>query len=713
MDETTASRPLVGRPTRIAVLAVVLVLLVALWTFLELTGTRSMFFAPLRAVVHALLIGVMVAVLGRVTLRRVRGLLSLERTVLGFAMGLAILIAAVFIEGITGFDVLVGLFPLWFVWSLWDRARRRRRGLMPDKGSPAGSLRDCLAELQAADWVLVGMIVVLAAVVLWGAATPCVEYDTMEYHAAVPAEWHRAGSITELPHNVYSYFPMAVEMLYYAGMSWTRDVAQGAMMGKVIAGSCTVWAALALVCLGRRLFSLRAGLLAAVLYLTVPWILRVSVLGFVEGVLSFYVAAALLCAAVLWQRRNQDAAEGPRAVGPAVLLGVAVGMTLSIKLTSAVFVLPPAAIVCLAALAARRITWRPLLAFAIAAAVVGAPFYIRNLVLTGNPFFPVLSTWLGGPAGWTSEMARHFTEHHSPGAMTWHALAEALIGSADAPPSTWPSFLFGGAVLLAAPFALAHRPWRRRGVVLLGIVLVTVVVWFCLTHRVMRHLAPAWVLLALTAGAGCVAFRAAWARWILGAAVALHLGVTFMVDLQMLQSRGAYVSLLADAAAPLGPEGYAFTYHPDSTDRLWTYSSHVVRMINDLTSGRKFPPVVGLVGEARTLYFNVPVVYNTVFDRPWIEPLYGESATPDELKARGLRLFKDLDITHVYVNWLEVDRFSAPGNYGWPPGLDRDLFARLEAAGVLRPLLTIARPDSAPQHVVYEVVRPSRRDDGL
>ncbi|MBN2582972.1 MAG: glycosyltransferase family 39 protein [Planctomycetes bacterium] len=652
--------------------------------------------------------GIVSVFAGYLAMHRIRGMIFLERVVLGFAAGLAGLVMAVFLAGVAGIMhpalmnmVLPSLSALMILFrAKWVVAKTQ------DEQKPIKALRVFAADFGPADWVLVGMIVVLSTVVLYGAAAPCVEYDTMEYHAAIPAEWHRAGGIVDLPHNVYSYFPMAVEMLYFAGISWVNDVALGAMVGKILAASCTVWAALALVCVGRRLFTLRAGLIAAVFYLTVPWVLRVSILGFVEGVQSFYVAAALLCTVVLWQRGDEEAGQDRRSIGPALLLGVIVGMTLGIKLTSAVFILPPILVLCFSALATRRIGWRALAAFAIATAAFGSPFYIRDLVLTGNPFFPVLSTWLGGPAGWTDEMARHFTEHHSAGAMTWRALTASLVGVQDAPPNTWPSFLFGGAVLLAAPFSLANRRWRRSAATLLVIVVVAVATWFCLTHRIMRHLAPAWVLLAMTGGAGLVAFRATWARWVLAVAVALHLGMTFMVDQRMLQDRGTYVSLLADAAAPMTDSGYAFTYHPDSTDRLWTYSPHVVRMINDLKRGRKFPPVIGLVGEARTLYFDVPVVYNTVFNRHWMEPLYREAARPDELKARALRLFQELGTTHVYINWAEVDRFRAPGNYGWPDGLDRDLFDRLEAAGVLNRILAVGRPEEPPLHVVYEVGSP-------
>lgn len=197
----------------------------------------------------------------------------------------------------------------------------------------------------------------------------------------------------------------------------------------------------------------------------------------------------------------------------------------------------------------------------------------------------------------------------------------------------------------------------------------------------------------------------------LGVAVVLHVCMALSVNLQMLQDRGTYLSLLADAEAPLLEDGYQFKYDPATTDALWTYSPHMVRMINDLKPVPGHQNVIGLIGEARTLGFRVPVRYNTVFNRQWIEPLYGpgpddRSEWPASLKERAERLFLELGLSHIYVNWIEVSRFSRPGTYGWPKGLDRELFDRLEGEGAVRKLFSLGRPDTPPLHVLYEVVSP-------
>src|SRR5690606_15066197 len=40
----------------------------------------------------------------------------------------------------------------------------------------------------------------------------------LSYHLQVPREWYEAGRIEQLDHNVFSHFPMGVEVHFLAGM---------------------------------------------------------------------------------------------------------------------------------------------------------------------------------------------------------------------------------------------------------------------------------------------------------------------------------------------------------------------------------------------------------------------------------------------------------------------------------------------------------------
>ena len=84
------------------------------------------------------------------------------------------------------------------------------------------------------------------------------------------------------------------------------------------------------------------------------------------------------------------------------------------------------------------------------------------------------------------------------------------------------------------------------------------------------------------------------------------------------------------------------------------------------------------VAEARAFYAQRPVSYTVVFSPNALAEHVRAGATAAAIladwRARG--------VTHVYVNWLEMDRLG--GTYGFWDEIDRALFARLERAGLMR-----------------------------
>jgi hypothetical protein len=82
--------------------------------------------------------------------------------------------------------------------------------------------------------------------------------------------------------------------------------------------------------------------------------------------------------------------------------------------------------------------------------------------------------------------------------------------------------------------------------------------------------------------------------------------------------------------------------------------------------------------------FDHPVVYNTVFNHETIETL-----ARDRSPVQVRRALRERGITHVYVDWPEIARYRAPGNYGFTPFVTPELFAGLVNAGVLEPPVPI------------------------
>jgi hypothetical protein len=182
--------------------------------------------------------------------------------------------------------------------------------------------------------------------------------------------------------------------------------------------------------------------------------------------------------------------------------------------------------------------------------------------------------------------------------------------------------------------------------------------WWLLTHRLDRFWLPILPELAILAGLG-----ADWSRR-LGWAILLGIVMTLGV------------------VANLSYSSTALTALPDWTADLTELRASIPRMLNPALSAAdaSLPPgsKLLLVGQAAVFHVNHAIVYNTVFDDETFETL-AKGKAPEEVRE-GLNR---LGVTHVYVDWFEIDRYRSPHNYGFTPFVTPDEFDRLVRAGVL------------------------------
>ena len=122
---------------------------------------------------------------------------------------------------------------------------------------------------------------------------PTTDFDVKEYHLQGPKEWYQQGRITFLPHNVYTSFPFLTEMLSLWGMVLRGDWYRGALIGQVVLMTFAPLTAVAIYVIVRRV-STTAGWLGVGVFLTIPWVYRISVTAYAEGGLTFFLAATFV-----------------------------------------------------------------------------------------------------------------------------------------------------------------------------------------------------------------------------------------------------------------------------------------------------------------------------------------------------------------------------------------------------------------------------------
>ena len=217
------------------------------------------------------------------------GLTRLESLVFSLAVGLNTLSLYVLLAGLLGqltrFWVVV--LPAVVATSMVGYRLARRPRVSTARATPVPKEMPVPnASWLSERWLWLASPLVLATVL--GGLLPPVAFDVREYHLQVPKEFYQRGRIGFLPHNVYGNMPLGPQMLTLLAMVMSGSWWTGALVGKTLTALFVPLTAAALLAAGKRLFGRSAGVVAALLYVSTPWMTRVSTLGLVEGALAFY-----------------------------------------------------------------------------------------------------------------------------------------------------------------------------------------------------------------------------------------------------------------------------------------------------------------------------------------------------------------------------------------------------------------------------------------
>ena len=474
---------------------------------------------------------------------------------------------------------------------------------------------------------------------------PTIDFDSLEYHLQGPKEYFQAGKVAFLPHNVYTSMPFGVEMLHLLAMVVAGDWWRGALAGQLLVMLHAPVGAAFVALAAARLGSPRAGWIAAIVYLSTPWIYRMAAIPYVEGPMIAYHAALIWAAVRAW-------GEGPAAARLWGVAGVLAGGALACKYPGLISAVIPFGALALGVGVARR-SWAIPLAFGVGLSLAAGPWLAKNVVDTGNPVYPLGWKVFGGQP-WDAARDAKWAAVHGPRPASLDALLTSLVDVAGR--SDWQSPLF----LALAPLALLRPGTRRAAGALWGYAAYIFATWWLLTHRLDRFWLPILAPLSVLAGLG-----ADWTRRRGWSAV-----------LALILAPAVFANFTYDTTALVALN--------DWTDDLETLRTSVPELLNPPLArlDAELPPTsrILFVGQAAVFHLRHAIVYNTVFDDEIIETLTKGHA-PAEIRASLARL----GVTHLYVDWAEVARYRSPGNYGFTPYVTPELFSGLVRDGVLGP----------------------------
>ena len=658
---------------------------------------------------------------GHLVLRVVRPALvprSAERTVFAFGLGLSALSLLTLAAGLAGAlsrSLLGSLLAVVFATELvlrisgrffspFARGGRGRSEFLPspsdtkDEPSPRVAAEAQAASVRPAHWIALASLAPFLLATVLGALLPSTDFDVNAYHFEGPKEFYQAGRISFLEHNVYTSFPFATEMLTLLAMVFEGDWYRGALAGKCLLAAFGPLTALALFAGGRRFFGTTAGLLAAIAYLSTPWIYRISTIAYAEGGLCFFLFASLAAVMVALDQLAQSKAEPMRgAIARQFLLGgLLAGSAMACKYPGFVSVVIPLFLVS-AWTGFRRLgrqRWIMPAAFVLGTALTVGPWLIKNISETGNPVYPLAWRLFDG-RDWDAVDDAKWRHAHRPPTYSLSSLAGLAIDVAAR--SNWDSPL----LFAFAPLALAAYFARRRAIWLWAYVGWLFLTCWLFTHRIDRFWVPLLPIVALLAGVGAAwlwdemkkgllrnqfesgARRAGNRGWALAknaigcSAVFIPFVAAGLFNLELMVGiRGdcGYNDYLRDL-----DEAERFAAQFAAPELVW--------LNTNLPAGSK----VLAVGDGAMFEARIPIVYNTVFDRSIFEQWFAarpgdHSAAADMRDAASIRKrLSEEGITHIYVNWNWILRYRSPGNYGYTDFVTPERFVELQRMGILGP----------------------------
>lgn len=308
--------------------------------------------------------------LGQRLLRRLTHHSLLEELTLAAGLGLGLMSLLTLGLGLTG---------ALHTWVFYGLAGLGYLALFPQVKSIVRRLRHAQGPSfpSAFDRLLAAYVTVVLCLALVTSLTPPVGWDSQVYHLTGPKLHIERGKIVGGIDIPYLGFPSLLEMLFLAGMLLKGDI-----VPKLIHLTYGLLTLGLLYSFARRYLRSKTPWLAPAVYLSAPSLVLLSTWAYVDLGLAFYSLAAFY-SLIMWM----DSREGTWLILSAIFSGMCLGVKYTALMT-------PLSLWLIALWESRKCRLRSVIgnavAFGLTTLLVASPWYLRNLALTGNPFYPFM-----------------------------------------------------------------------------------------------------------------------------------------------------------------------------------------------------------------------------------------------------------------------------------------------------------------------------------
>jgi len=229
--------------------------------------------------------------------------------------------------------------------------------------------------------------------------TPPVARDALIHHLAIPKLWLENGGFYEIKWADFSYFPMNIDLLYIIPLYFNKD-----FLANFIHMSFGIGTSLLIYHYLRNRVSRIAGLLGILVFLSTPIVVRSSTQAYVDLGLTFFTTASIFS---FIRYRDGEFKEFKWLFLSSVTMGLALGTKYNALIA---WIFLSLAIVFVYSRDTKK-QWRAIgngVIFFLVSLFVFSPWLIKNIILTGNPLYPLFKDFFN-ISGATTEIITRAT----------------------------------------------------------------------------------------------------------------------------------------------------------------------------------------------------------------------------------------------------------------------------------------------------------------
>ena len=338
--------------------------------------------------------------------------------------------------------------------------------------------------------------------------TPPISRDALIHHLAIPKLWLKHGGIYEIPWANYAYYPMNIDLLYALCLYLNNDIAP-----KFIHLAFGLGTALLIYRYLKLKYDCNWGLLGMIIFLTTPIVIWLSTAAYVDLGMTFFTTGSVM-AFIKW--RDSEYKQFRWFLISSLSMGIAIGSKYNALIAWFIVVM----LLMLSVVRnthSQTATLRYGILFFAITAYVASPWYLKNYLQTGNPFYPLFDGLIYSFHNHSVQEALQQGVTFKSGQVGFFKMREVMYGE-----SFWETLLipirmffqgndtsyqyFQGSLnpilIVFSPFILLNKRYVKDKFIFVIFSVFFIIISYFLTAKQVRYILPALPFLAIIAVMG-------------------------------------------------------------------------------------------------------------------------------------------------------------------------------------------------------------------